>query len=108
MNLSLGTLGVIRFIHTFAETFSVEFCMVALIGYLSKKLPKGIEATGIVIILSSISLAYGFSGSLGVNQMNAFKVKDGYYERGADLLMNGYKITFYLNVVAPLFLIWRG
>lgn len=107
-NFSTGTLKFIRFVYSFAESFSVEFCMVALVGYLTKKLPKGMEATGIVVILSSISLAFGISNSFGVNQLNSYKVKDGYYDRGAEMLLFGYTLTLLMNLVSPLFLLSRN
>ena len=89
-NFSPGTLKFIRFIYTYAEGFSVEFCMIALVGYLTKKIPKGMESTGIVVILSSLNLAFGLSDSYGVRLLNSYKVKDGFYERGADMLLYGY------------------
>lgn len=80
--------------------------MIAVVGFLTRRLPKGMEATGIVIILTSIDLAFGLSSSFGIKLLNSYAVKDGYYDRGADMLLLGYKLTLIISLVAPGFLFW--
>ena len=89
------------------QNFSANLLFTAIVGSISKYLPKGFESTGIEIVVSVFYLgAYTLGPYFAKPYVDYYHVDSGYYERMAtpQVIISFVRVGFVL--FAPLFL-WR-
>lgn len=103
VDFSLYFIFLINFLQAFAANIARDVPMVVLIGRFSKICPKGLEATGVTLLISLCNTSIVIGGQLSIYLVSYFNIKPGYYERS----FYGYSVsclmTALLSSVSPLF-----
>ena len=89
------------------QNFASNLLFTAIVGRVSKYLPKGFESTGIEIVVSFFYLgSFTLGPYFSKPYVDYYNVKSGYYERLAtpQVIISIVRVGFVL--IAPLFL-WR-
>lgn len=94
----------IRVIVEFFFYFGLDFPNIVFMGMFSEYIPKGLEATGLTLLISIGNSTLFFQGILSIWEMNYFKIKQGYYDRSIWMFaLNSLLFSFAISL-SPIFL----
>jgi len=97
---------IIQIFSAFLTYVSRDLPTIALVGKFSEICPKGLEATGITILLSIANVGNFVNGIVSGQEVRHFNVYQGYYERLKwPLTINSIAANLII-LAAPGFLLW--
>lgn len=101
------TLYIIRIFIAFLWNFGGDLLLVPAVGEISKRLPEGIESTGVTLFISLSNFSSTVSGLLSGKEIDYFNIKDGYYDRAKKAYALNVAMRTTLVFLSPAFFYWN-